>query len=332
MCVCAYSSLFKVKIFDIYELVPQHHSDEGSLLFIGAYLCRLTFPICYNFLNMVGDDENSIFAKYQGKNVNLAPLLGQNYNKWLPMVILVFCIVTLLNIHGRIMRLFKLKNYFYESISANDADTEDGRQIIDQARKIEERRLARDPFLNYNSLGLGVTSERSYVRGTGASTVKGQSTTEEFLARYKRGEISGTRGGALDPDRETLLGGNFSGSRASDESDGHDGRRKSLEQSDRGNVFSKLGAYGSRQAQTALNSPPDDTNLHNHVRKFGLTSTSPQLQLSPATQRSTLPISGSSLAPQTFKMGAFASASSTSSTPEGGKKPKAPPGNLFSDL
>ncbi|KAJ1547642.1 hypothetical protein HK096_001698 [Nowakowskiella sp. JEL0078] len=293
---------------------------------------------------MVGDDENSIFAKYQGKNVNLAPLLGQNYNKWLPMVILVFCIITLLNIHGRIMRLFKLKNYFYESISENNSETEDGRQIIDQginfkcdlkklsyflsARKVEERRLARDPFLNYNSLGLSVTSERSYIRGTGASTVKGQSTTEEFLARYKRGEIGGTRGGAADPDREALLGGRGFGSRTSDSSDG----RQSLDQSERSNVLSKLSTYGNRQAQTEVpNSPPDDTSSHRNLRKFGLTSTSPKLQPSPATQRSTLPISGATLAPQTFKMGAFTALSSTS-TSERGKKSKAPSGNLFSDL
>jgi hypothetical protein len=38
MCICAYSSLFKVKVFDVYALVPNHHTDEGSLLFVAAYL------------------------------------------------------------------------------------------------------------------------------------------------------------------------------------------------------------------------------------------------------------------------------------------------------
>ncbi len=76
MCACTYSSLFKVKFLD-YKLVPEHHSDEGSLLFVGSYLwfvcllykppfilsSRLTFPLSYNFLRMVKDEDNSIFVQ-----------------------------------------------------------------------------------------------------------------------------------------------------------------------------------------------------------------------------------------------------------------------------
>ena len=69
MCVCAYSTLFQVKYLD-YKLVPQHYTDEGSLLFIGAYLCRLTFPISYNFLKMVNDEDNSVFVKVSPKRLD----------------------------------------------------------------------------------------------------------------------------------------------------------------------------------------------------------------------------------------------------------------------
>lgn len=60
MCLCAYSTMFKVRFFD-YRLVPEHHTDEGSILFVGAYLCRLTFPLCYNFLNMASEEDDSVF-------------------------------------------------------------------------------------------------------------------------------------------------------------------------------------------------------------------------------------------------------------------------------
>lgn len=62
MCVCTYSTLFKLKILDFYQMVPEHHTDEATLLFVGGYLwyiisyidsSRLTFPLCYNFLNMI---------------------------------------------------------------------------------------------------------------------------------------------------------------------------------------------------------------------------------------------------------------------------------------
>lgn len=53
MCVCTYSSLLRLKLFEFCQMVP-HHTDESSLLFVGAYLCKLSFPIMYNYLNMGG--------------------------------------------------------------------------------------------------------------------------------------------------------------------------------------------------------------------------------------------------------------------------------------
>lgn len=42
MCTCAYTTLMKMKLLNNYVLVPNHHTDEPTLLFIGSYLCRLT--------------------------------------------------------------------------------------------------------------------------------------------------------------------------------------------------------------------------------------------------------------------------------------------------
>ncbi|KAJ1881937.1 hypothetical protein LPJ66_011234, partial [Kickxella alabastrina] len=41
MSLCAYSSVMKLRIFNIYSLESHHHTNERSLLFCGAYLCRL---------------------------------------------------------------------------------------------------------------------------------------------------------------------------------------------------------------------------------------------------------------------------------------------------
>jgi hypothetical protein len=54
MCTCTYSSLLKLKLFDFFEMVGDHMTDEPSLLFVGAYSCKLTFPLMYNYLNMGG--------------------------------------------------------------------------------------------------------------------------------------------------------------------------------------------------------------------------------------------------------------------------------------
>lgn len=59
---CTFSSLFKLKVFSLYSLVPHHHSDESSLLWFTGYLFKLTFPLCYNFLNLIKDQDDSVFS------------------------------------------------------------------------------------------------------------------------------------------------------------------------------------------------------------------------------------------------------------------------------
>ncbi|KAI9347601.1 LMBR1-like membrane protein-domain-containing protein [Obelidium mucronatum] len=150
MCTCAYSTLFRINIFDYYVIVPEHCTDEPSMLFVGGYLCRLTFPLCYNFLNMVGDDQNSVFIEFQGKAIDLAPLLGAGFNDWVPLLI----------VNGR--------------DEGHEADAIEGRSAIAQARSIEERRS-----------GGAFSSNPDRLRaGTGAGTVL---NTKELLAKYNRG-------------------------------------------------------------------------------------------------------------------------------------------------
>jgi hypothetical protein len=63
-----------IKLFDVYQMIPLHNTDEGSLLFVGAYLSKLTFPIVYNFLNMGGLAEG---AGVGASNFTLSPAVIQ---------------------------------------------------------------------------------------------------------------------------------------------------------------------------------------------------------------------------------------------------------------
>lgn len=62
MCLCAMFSLFRVRLFDTYSLHPDHNTSEVSLCWFTSYMCRLTFPLCYNFTNMAGN-KDAIFSK-----------------------------------------------------------------------------------------------------------------------------------------------------------------------------------------------------------------------------------------------------------------------------
>ncbi|KAJ3106824.1 LMBR1 domain-containing protein 2 [Phlyctochytrium planicorne] len=310
MCMSAYSVLFQLKIFDFYVVVPDHNTDENSLLFVGAYLCRLMFPLCYNFLNMARDDENSVFVKYQGKAADLTPLLGDGFQTWVPELVLIFSLITLLNLYGRILGLFKVKSYFYQEVSHNsaDSDLEEGRNIISQARVMEERRIAR---------GGGAHDDTS--RGMSSSdrnrNVARATNTKELLAKYKsrkneddRNNIIGSSSSAADPRESPVLsrslpaGTSFSlkpsffglksatkptnseavgiYQRLDDEQD-----TSSSSTSDSSRRFGKGGTSSSQSGFRSLGSspnPPSNSNLAgNSVRLFGQSSSSPQANSSP---------------------------------------------------
>ncbi|KAJ2697344.1 hypothetical protein H4R19_005671, partial [Coemansia spiralis] len=129
MCLCAYSSVMKLRIFNIFSLESHHHTNERSLLFCGAYLCRLMFPLCYNFLSMagssIGDDNTGSsdvteFSQFMDR-IDLVPILGEQSNRAIPVLIMVPAVLTFLNVHGRVAEFFSI-NRVGRGVRTPDAD------------------------------------------------------------------------------------------------------------------------------------------------------------------------------------------------------------------
>lgn len=59
LCYCAYSTIFKIKFLNLYYLAPSC-TNEHSLIFSGMLLCRLTPPMCLNFLGLLHMDSHII--------------------------------------------------------------------------------------------------------------------------------------------------------------------------------------------------------------------------------------------------------------------------------
>ncbi|KAJ2851519.1 hypothetical protein IWW36_001003 [Coemansia brasiliensis] len=147
MCVCAYSSVMKLRIFNIYSLESHHHTNERSLLFCGAYLCRLMFPLCYNFLGMAGSTsagDVTEFAKFMDQ-IDLVPILGEQSNRVIPVLVMIPATLAFFNIHGRVMDYFSI-----DSISSSPAEDdpelgplclpyEEGRALLLEARRAAEQ-------------------------------------------------------------------------------------------------------------------------------------------------------------------------------------------------
>ncbi|GJJ69973.1 hypothetical protein EMPS_02322 [Entomortierella parvispora] len=147
MCTCAYTTLMKMKLLNNYVLVPNHHTDEPTLLFIGSYLCRLTFPLVYNYLTIstIGKEDSTIFAQYMGK-IDMVPFLGE-FNYYMPYVILVPTLITLFNVFAKMFAICSISDNFFDNDDDEGGiggDLEEGQQVLKDARRDEERRLMPD--------------------------------------------------------------------------------------------------------------------------------------------------------------------------------------------
>ncbi|KAJ2008774.1 hypothetical protein GGI04_001006 [Coemansia thaxteri] len=151
MCLCAYSSVMKLRIFNVYSLEPHHHTNERSLLFCGAYLCRLMFPLCYNFLSMAGSsDETTEFARFMDQ-IDLVPILGEQSTRVIPVLIMIPAAMAFFNVHGRAMEYFGSGDRSGGDDGRDGDDDEDtelgplclpreeGRGLLVEARRVAER-------------------------------------------------------------------------------------------------------------------------------------------------------------------------------------------------
>ncbi|CEG81662.1 hypothetical protein RMATCC62417_15834 [Rhizopus microsporus] len=163
MFVCVYSSLFKIRFFNLYLLIPNHHTDENSLLWFTGYMCKMMAPLCYNFINLAGDApfkeapaSDSVFSTFMGK-ADLFEFLGA-FVDWFPVVILIPSLLLFFNLQDRFLSVFGIKNVYKsndEDVGANesgrllDADYEEGKYLVLEERTTREKEI--NPELRVSS-------------------------------------------------------------------------------------------------------------------------------------------------------------------------------------
>uniref|UniRef100_A0A1X7UMF4 Kinesin motor domain-containing protein n=3 Tax=Amphimedon queenslandica TaxID=400682 RepID=A0A1X7UMF4_AMPQE len=145
---CAYYTVFKIRIFNLYFLSPQHNTDEYSLLFSAVLLSRLALPICLNYLYIIQvvrlehheeDDQipTTAFAEATG-NTQLIPWLT-SYAYWMyPVLILLVCIATLFSLGSRLASLLGYQKFMGEDdFSADYID--EGKALMKRERRLREK-------------------------------------------------------------------------------------------------------------------------------------------------------------------------------------------------
>lgn len=146
LATCTYSSFMKVRIFRYYLLVP-HHTDEKSLLFFAAYLCRISFPLGYNYLQLIqkstGTGEKYLkteFSRVMGP-MNLIPVMGRSFNFYFSIGLVLVCILVMLRWHGWLAELFSpdLNLSFADYSDDREEHLIEGRELLLAARRQIDR-------------------------------------------------------------------------------------------------------------------------------------------------------------------------------------------------
>lgn len=99
-------SVFEMKVFGLYSL-HRHHSTAASLLFTSVNLSRVSYPLCYNYLQITGMPR-SAFLDFFGEIS-----IGEHNTYIFPVLLIVFAIFNLLDIYDRIMTCFGLGNFAF---------------------------------------------------------------------------------------------------------------------------------------------------------------------------------------------------------------------------
>lgn len=126
LCYCAYSTIFRIKFLNLYYLAAHHQTNEHSLIFSGMLLCRLTPPMCLNFLGLIHMDSHIIktrimetyYTQIMG-HMDVLGIISDGFNIYFPMLMLAFCLATWFSVGSRTLNMLGFQQFMLnESISA----------------------------------------------------------------------------------------------------------------------------------------------------------------------------------------------------------------------
>ncbi|KAK2724757.1 LMBR1 domain-containing protein 2 homolog [Artemia franciscana] len=151
LCICAYRTLFKVRVLNFYYLADNHHTDEYSLIFSGMMLCRLTPPMCLNFLGLIHMDSHVIktpilethYTQIMG-HMDVLPLLADGFYIYFPMAITALCAATYFSLGAKILNIIGFQQFVGDENITSDL-VEEGQELIKRERRKLDTPSERQP-------------------------------------------------------------------------------------------------------------------------------------------------------------------------------------------
>ncbi|XP_061881831.1 G-protein coupled receptor-associated protein LMBRD2B-like [Entelurus aequoreus] len=145
LCVCVYSTVFRIRVFNYYCLAPHHQTDAYSLQFSGMLFCRLTPPLCLNFLGLIHMDpavshQDRIHTSYTSimGSMHLLSFISNGFYIYYPMLVLLLCFATLCNLGSRCLNLLGIHQYVTNDDLTSDL-VDEGKELFRRERRKRQK-------------------------------------------------------------------------------------------------------------------------------------------------------------------------------------------------
>ncbi|XP_020285107.1 LMBR1 domain-containing protein 2 homolog [Pseudomyrmex gracilis] len=197
VCYCAYSTVLRIRVLNLYYLAPNHQTNEYSLIFSGMMLCRLTPPICLNFLGLIHMDSHIIkthilethYTQVMG-HMDVISIISDGFNVYFPMAILAFCLATYFKIGSRLLSMLGFQQFLEDDEFTTDL-VDEGRELIKRERR--KRQRAEDSMYRRREL-----QERFNISvGTGSRYRTSRQSTDTVRPLKRDESVESARAGLL---------------------------------------------------------------------------------------------------------------------------------------
>ncbi|CAD8049363.1 unnamed protein product [Paramecium primaurelia] len=114
MMFCVYYGLFSMKISGLISFNNKHNTDAPSLMFGSVNFGRVSFPLCYNFLQMTAqlDKSNQFFNFF--KRLDEFSVFDSTFTIILPLMLIIMSLCNFFNIGDRVMQAIGLGQFAFQ--------------------------------------------------------------------------------------------------------------------------------------------------------------------------------------------------------------------------
>ncbi|KAG5835146.1 hypothetical protein ANANG_G00269050 [Anguilla anguilla] len=145
LCTCVYSTVFRIRVFNYYYFASHHQTDAYSLQFSGMLFCRLTPPLCLNFLGLIHMDstishqkkEQTAYTSIMG-SMRVLSFIANGFYIYYPMLIVLLCIATYFSLGTRCLNLLGFQQFMGDNNMTSDL-MDEGKELIRRERRKRQR-------------------------------------------------------------------------------------------------------------------------------------------------------------------------------------------------